>query len=282
MGLISDLFKKLLSSDKNLTLKLRYDPKKQEVNAETINNVTNTTTTNIVYNITLNPTKEGEINKDELLKEIKETLALLPEHNRVLKQDTNDLLSKLYKYEINKKADDELIAFFSGLIPPQDLQTLEASLFVRNQFVKSRKQKNSKEYIKQLKKQIAIRFLDRGRFICNLATAGYYEAFFRPLYEESHEAFPQKYEDFIGSYQFAIFINELMGIEEAFYKMKKRVYQCKKYGIKKMYIHAIGKHNVGLLTALIKNRSVAFFKDRNIKWKWHTIRVGIVVVELLI
>ncbi|MBS3076375.1 hypothetical protein J4481_01380 [Candidatus Pacearchaeota archaeon] len=108
------------------------------------------------------------------------------------------LLSELYNYQKSKGEDKKILDFFSSLIPKEDLEALESSLFLRRKF-------NEKKDIRKLKEDIRRRFGDRGNNIANLCTAGYFEKFLIPLFNSSKEDFERIYEVVISKLVLVIF-----------------------------------------------------------------------------
>lgn len=270
MPTLWEIIKGLLGGgDKHL--ELRYNPKKTEISATTIDNSQGKTINN--FTINMGDTKD----KQEVVRQIQEVFQKLPEGERILNDGTTDLLSRLYAYNGDRKDDEKVLAFFHDIISKEDLGILEASLFVRYQFQK----KNDREYAKSLKSDIYEKFEERGAFLCNLCNAGYFEEFFIPLYNENPKGFREKYDSFTNNYRFAIFINHNMDTTDAFYKIKHHIEAAKRYGIKTLNIHAIGKKNNYLLnSALAEARKL--FSKQNITYKRNIIKNYVIVVQLFL
>lgn len=103
---------------------------------------------------------------------------------------------------------------------------------------------------------IIARFGERGKNICNLYTAGYFDSQIKPLYEEVGTSdllqFNQIYEQIVTESPYAVFIHAEMSVKNVGETVKQKMEISKKYGIKYLNIHGIGKDNVDKITILIK------------------------------
>lgn len=274
MGLLDSIRDILLGNNKNFLVKLSYNPTKSEVTASTVNNVTNNVTNNITINIS------SSEKRTEMVKELQETWQQLPQGERVLKDSAYSLLGQLYKYEISKEADDKLLTFFKNVLSKEDLDALESSLFVRYIFNDKKISPNQKRFeIHKLKRDIYNRFSERGQFICNLCTPGYFEVFFIPLYNEDPKEFKEKYENFISSYRFAFFISHKMTIDTAYTDLLHRIRKAKKYGLKNLYVHGIGRRNLYTTNAVFAKAKNFFIKEK-ITYKREYVKKDIIVIEI--
>src|SRR3989339_1623940 len=132
------------------------------------------------------------------------------------------LLSELYNYQKSKGEDKKILDFFSSLIPKEDLEALESSLFLRRKF-------NEKKDIRKLKEDIRRRFGDRGNNIANLCTAGYFENFLIHLHNSSKERFAELYELIVDKSVCAVFVHGEMSPEQITSQIKNKIAISKRY-----------------------------------------------------
>lgn len=208
-----------------------------------------------------------------LKKEIPQiTKEYIEEGKRLLDCDANELLNKLYRYN-EENPDKAVLSFFKPIIPPTDFEALNASLFLRHQFMKDK-------FIHHLKQDIRKRFGDRGNNIANLCTAGYFEEFLIPVYNSSQEHFKRIYSDIVENSIVAVFVHRQMNPIDIPKEITKRIEISKKYGIKFIHIHGISKRNVEKVKSCVEDQKQYFdffekkiFEDKD---------KNIIVVELLL
>jgi hypothetical protein len=153
-----------------------------------------------------------------------------------------------YKDYSEAGKDNDILAFFAGILTPGDYEALKMACFIRNEMLN---QRNIYEY----KKDIRVRFGDRGANISNLCSAGYFEKEFMPLYKEVNKTdFFEYYELAVGKKARALFIHSSMGeaeIEEEFTKM---VDKAQRYHMVDFRIHGLGENNVNTIKSFFANR----------------------------
>lgn len=216
----------------------------------------------------LDPDKIPENIKKELPNIIK---AYVEEGNKLLEYDANELLDKLYNYN-KENPDGAILSFFKPIIPPKDFEALNASLFLRQQFMKDKA-------IHHLKQDIRKRFGDTGNNISNLCTAGYFEEFLMPLFNSSQEDFKRVYNHIVEKSIVAVFVHRNMNVEDIPKEITNRIEISKKYGIKFIHIHGISKNNVEKIKSCIEEQKSYFdFFDKKI---FENEDKNIIVVELL-
>lgn len=194
--------------------------------------------------------------------------------HKLLEHETSNLLEELYNYE-KSNPDKSIIAFFDPIIPHADLEALEASLFLRNQF-------NSGHNVAHLKQNIRSRFGDRGNNISNLCTAGYFEKFLIPLYNDinSPEEFGKVYEEIVSKSMLAIFVHAKTKVESIPGEISNRIILSKKFGIKFIHIHGISKKNVKKIKSYIEEHKEYFdFFDKRI---YENKEKNLIIVELFL
>jgi len=193
------------------------------------------------------------------------------EGNKFLEKESSNLLKDLCNFQQTKGEDKKVLDFFENIIPEEDLEALESSLYLRKKF-------SEKKDVRQLKGDIRTRFGDRGNNIANLCTAGYFENFLMPLYNSSQIDFDKIYEIIVSKSAVAIFVHSQMKEEEITKEIKRRLEISKRYGIKFLHIHGIGEHNIRTIKKCInENKELFNFYNKDIFEK-----EGIMIVELIL
>ena len=223
---------------------------------------------NRTLSLNLNKLDDGE---KEQLKTI--THEYLDSGKYLLEARTKSLLDDLYDY--NKMSrNSSIVNFFRDIIPPADMEALEASLYLREKF------NSNRTIVPQLKQDIVANFGSRGGNIANLCTAGYFEHFLMNLFNSSLEEFNRLYELIVSKSIIAVFVHFEMKKEEIKKDIRLKILLCKKYGIAFMHIHGIGKNNIEKIKEILDEEREFFsyypkkiFEDED---------KGIIVVELLL
>ena len=135
------------------------------------------------------------------------------------------------------------------------------------------------EPIADLKRGITMRFGDRGRNICNLCTAKYFEEFLIPLFNADKEPFDNIYEDLIKNSMLAVFVNQSMEVDDIPGEIKKKIAISKKYGFNFIHIHGIGQTNIDTIKKFIDSEKINLFNI--VKIIYSNPKEHILVVELL-
>ncbi len=187
----------------------------------------------------------------------------------LLEDKSCTLLNELYKF---KEYHNSTLVFFKHIIPKSDYIALESSLFVREKF-------DNDEPIADLKRGITMRFGDRGRNICNLCTAKYFEEFLIPLFNADKEPFDNIYEDLIKNSMLAVFVNQSMEVDDIPGEIKKKIAISKKYGFNFIHIHGIGQTNIDTIKKFIDSEKINLFNI--VKIIYSNPKEHILVVELL-
>lgn len=201
--------------------------------------------------------KRVEIYRDALNeKEIMELGIILKDYiqdgNQLLQKDTSNLLDNVLQYKKNN-TDSQIINFFKDIIPPDDLEALDACLFLRDSF-------NKGMNISKLKEDVRKRFGDRGGNIANLCSANYFENLLMPLYNStSREEFQRVYGLLVSNSIIAVFVHSLKSVEEIKSEITNKLEISKRYGIKVIQVHGIGERNVKKIRECIEKYK-DFFK----------------------
>lgn len=170
------------------------------------------------------------------------------EETGLLLKDTQEEVLETYSAYLEKNPYQEILDFFKGKIPHDDLSALKMSLFMRSE-------KDSGANISNYKNDIRDRFGARGIYIANLCNAGYFENEFIPLYKNNTPVqFFRKYEIFVGEKARALFVHSGMTagiIEDYFDSMVGKVL---KYRLSDFRIHGFGNQNVHIIQNFLNNR----------------------------
>ncbi|MFH1895824.1 MAG: hypothetical protein ABIJ74_04620, partial [archaeon] len=211
-----------------------------------------------------NETKTIEINlakiKEEEKKTIKELINDFTEdskENILLEKTTESQLNNIYKYE--KENDDaQVLNFFEKIISPEDYDALESSLYLRSEFKKGND-------ITKIKIDIIAKFGDRGKNICNLCSANYFEGFLIPLYNLSPEKFKELYQIVVEKTALTLFVSSNTSPEEITKSIISKLNISTKYGFNFIHIHGIGKHNLETIKKWVdENKDFMNFFEKNI------------------
>lgn len=150
-----------------------------------------------------------------------------------------------YREKIGQKDNQILLEFFVDVLPQEDLNILRAALYIRTIF------KEHHGDVTQLKAQLINQYGIRARNIANLCSAGYFESWIKPLYEEmskkpsfKEEKFLEIYEEIVRYSPFAFFVSRAMSDSEVIQHIMNKIEKMKGYGIKTLNIHGIGHTNV--------------------------------------
>jgi hypothetical protein len=148
------------------------------------------------------------------------------------------------KRNLPLKNDEELLKFYRDKLKPDMLRAIEGSLVVKNAWTKG-------EDISELKRDIACKYPNFGNNVCNLVTGGYFENYFKELYENMFEQedfsildYQEEVERIVKSLPYMVFINRHKSYEEFSGEVKFKLDKLKKYGTEKFKLHGLGKDNV--------------------------------------
>lgn len=232
---------------------------------------------NPIVNIGYN--KLNDSGKNDLNNLVKEQIE---SGGAVYENETYKRLLDLYNYEKNSDDDKQLLKFYDGIIPVQDLKILKASLYLRNKFYARDHTPEDHEKIASLKQSIIKNYGSRGSNISNLCTAGYYHFFLKELYQEYGAEHKKEYltiyEEVVNNCLFALFVNKNMGENEIKTNIIKKIESSKKYGLKFVHIHGIGDKNIiNIKNTLKKN-------EAELKYSYkETIKKGnIIIIEIIL
>ena len=201
-------------------------------------------TTNNYY-ININDTENLNLLEKETIKEIAHKSFENPDVEYLLERPSQNLTLDYKKNEsdINQ---NEIILILQDVIPPEDIDILRISLYLRKQFENSRS-----EFTSKLKQDILNRYGKRGNNISNLCSQHYFEDYIVPLYNElrsaadfNKEEFLKFYNELIMNFPLAIFVNKNKSAEQLKEEILEKYERNKQYGISFLFIHGIGRTNI--------------------------------------
>lgn len=156
------------------------------------------------------------------------------------------------KNSLPLEEDEELLKFYKDKLNPDMFKALEASIIVKNSFKRG-------EDITELKRDISWKYPSFGNNICNLLSEGYFNSYFKELYENMlpQEDFniidyQQEMEHIIGALPYMIFISKYKSDKDFKHELDLKLERLKKYGTEKLKIHGISKHNVETILRIIE------------------------------
>lgn len=185
----------------------------------------------------------------ELVKDI--PIAFEKQKIPVLDAEKEQLAVDISK-QINTAQVNDVISYFEGKIPNEDLYVLRAAIYIKGQFDKGCD-------VESLKNSVVSTHGKRGRNICNLYSAGYFETWIKPLYENlasmedfTKEKFLEAYNLVVEHFPFAIFVHRGMAVSEIENEVERKIAESQKYGIETLNIHGIGSDNILNITEVVK------------------------------
>ncbi len=165
----------------------------------------------------------------------------------IWKSTKEEILESYIRY-YKESPDQNILRFFSDILPIDDYTALKLALYLRDE---QKKGKNISNY----KKDIRDRFGERGANIANLCTAGYFESEFLPLYNSiSKEAFLEYYEITVGKKARALFVHRGINEDQLGIEFEVMLQKATKYHMEGFRIHGIGTQNVSTIKNFFNNR----------------------------
>ena len=175
-----------------------------------------------------------------------------------IEDNAHRLIEEIEQSEMEHR---EILGFFKGKLSDEDFKILRLSAYIKTNFDRHKP-------IDESIRELTARFGDRGKTISHLYSSGYFESHFKPLYEalsESEDFKPEQYlgvfDDLVRDFPYAIFVSKYTSEEELETRIRNTMERNKKYGMKILKIHGIGKENV----EKIKRTIVKFSSDTNIR-----------------
>jgi len=195
----------------------------------------------------INLKKFNQTEKEEVKGLIK---ASLDEGYTLLEEKSIGVIDDFISKEKGSKG-KEILECLKDVIPPEDYSTLRASLYLKDKF-------SERQDVSSLKHDIIEKAGERGKNICNICSAGYFENWIIPLYntmisEKGYtvEKFLSFYNIVINESAFSVFVSREMSDEQVKNTILEKITKNESYGIKFINIHGIGKSNVKKIRKVI-------------------------------
>ena len=156
------------------------------------------------------------------------------EGTNLLETQARGLFQKLCDFYKKPKSAD-ILKFFEKKIPPDDFNILKSALFIAEEM-------HDKKSIELHKSEVVAQYGRRASRIINLCTSGYYDTFFRPMYDFSRSQieFLAHYNRIVEDEALSLFVHKSMNVEA---EIRKKITVNRRYGIKNLFIHGRGGGN---------------------------------------
>ncbi|GBE18329.1 hypothetical protein BMS3Abin16_00926 [archaeon BMS3Abin16] len=234
-------------------------------------------------------TKTVSFNTKNLSQPEKEELGRLlkiafEKHNKLLLEEKSEETIQNLRLEESSEESISVLSYFKDIIPPEDYESLRASLYVDSVFKKSVAEGElSGDKIYHLKGDIIKKHGTRGLNICKIYGAGYFDTMIRPLHELigkvpdfTKEKFDERSNIIIKESAFAVFVQGQWSVYRVEAEIKEKIKINLGYGIRFVNIHGIGDDLVEKIKRVIPNIENAY---PNIE-KTLEESVGIIFVKL--
>ncbi len=215
--------------------------------------------------VVINPSLASPVEKKKLSKLLEDFVKI--EEGIVIEEKSSKMFDDFSKSD--KKTDNrKLLEFFKGKIPPSDYEALRASLYLKD----LHEARTNRDLIASVKKDIIDKYGERGGNIANLCTAGYFQSTIKPLYEEMYkeksfslDKFKARYDVIVTQTPIAVFVNRKHTSDSLKNEMVKKIEINRKYGIKRLNIHAIGESNISKVKEVLRGIEQEFSQDPDIE-----------------
>ena len=170
----------------------------------------------------------------------------------VMENKANERVKDI-KTTLTSKEIKEILDFYKDKILEKHYNALESSLYMLKIF-------ESGGSVSELKKDIVNKFGEEGRNIANLCTskAGYFEGYIKDLYGEmrcfpnfTDDDFKKEFQKIVNIMPFTVFVHRDMIGNEIRKEVYNKIDTHKKYGIKFLDIHGIGRENIEQIRKIV-------------------------------
>lgn len=215
-----------------------------------------------------------KLNPDEIEECRQITEIAVREENKILIEDDLEKLVEDIKFNESSEGNKKLLNFFKDKIPENDWDALRAAIYIRKRF---EERTTNYELVYKLKGDVINKYGNRGNKICNLCSAGYFESMLEPLYNEmmrlqlTPDDFLKRYNTIIEEEAFALFVTYNMSSPEVQNLIEMKIKRNRKYGIKFVRIHGIGRKNVETINEVLPYLSIEHQNLRKIVEEMETI-----------
>lgn len=210
----------------------------------------------IQVTVNKNDNRQINVNSGQLKKLIRDAVR---KEGHLLLEETAQSTLQDFSNVTQKTIFKNTLEFFRGRIPPNDLEILRASLYIKDVHERGGS-------VRDLKWDIIQKYGVRGKNIANLCTAGYFESIIKPLYEEMSKQsdfildnFLSTYNKIIDHYTFAVFVSNRMTKDDIKKEIIGKIEDNKKYGVKNMNIHGLGQSNVNKIFEVLNDTNIKKF-----------------------
>lgn len=240
----------LLSGEKSLHLKfLNFRNKNTKTSSTTQTQITNNFNgpVNIItVNGRIDASTKSQLQPLLDTFDDKQVLFLADEPKRIL----SDIMAHEQSDEVRG-----LLKFFKSKLNTRDYQLMRTGLYIKFLRESDRQNESTKVW-----KQFSLNSTAREKRIVNLASAGYYHTFFRPLYKQLNRGqngearFKKEYESILDDLTFAIFVHTNMSTEQIVQRVIDRAIKNIKYGVKTdtISVHATGPQLVARVKSAVQ------------------------------
>lgn len=147
--------------------------------------------------------------------------------------------------------ESETLSKLKPVLNSIDFGALEAAFVIKRLF-------KEKIPIDNYKASLIERYGDRGRKICDIVSAGYFESEIMPLYERLQDVdngmqlFKSQFDRIVVHEAFAIFVRSSMSPYQLKKIIKQKMGYHRRIGVHYLNIHAIGKVNISKVQKVVK------------------------------
>jgi hypothetical protein len=191
-----------------------------------------------------------------LIRELHESGHLL------FKKNKTEEVFNYAEYSKNNKADRDILNYYKDVIPNEDLQALEVSMYMR---AKAKKGKN----IFGDKNDVRNAFGDIGVYISNLCSLDYFEGEIMQMHKnQPKKEFDKYYDKAITKKARAMFVYTGMTEKQLNTDIYNMVAKLRTYHLNRFTIHAKGGNNVSAIKSFYNKRNPkedGFIMEENVK-----------------
>lgn len=176
--------------------------------------------------------------------------ALADESISVLGMNTSHLLEYC---KSKRDAGQAVLEALRGFVDSEDIMIMRSSFYIRAMFEEGKD-------IAMLKSGVIRSFGARGRKICNLCSAGYFENMIVPTLMEMRASpdfqpaeFTRRYELIVGEEAFSLFVHSGMSAASLAKDIAAKLERNKSYGKRYVNIHAISQNNIATVIEAVSS-----------------------------
>lgn len=195
--------------------------------------VDNSTTNNYTFNFNLSENQATEKFKQQLIESFRRG------EIQFLRDDSEKDITGYNKFEQDESV-QELIRFFSDKISPEDILVMRAGLYV--QYLN-----NVGDFDQAIRIKDHVNKDRRSRNIINLASAGYFQSYIRPIFENNDsETATAEYNDIVRFMPETIFVNNNMTPNDIVVEISDKITEKEQYHmtVSKIITNGIGQQCV--------------------------------------